>query len=258
MKSKPISPWEEWNAKDYLNTYYRELMSDARETLDFLSGELKAGSKKYDKAIEFGAGPTLYSVLGIALYINKIDIAEYLPQNRQEVKKWVNNNEDSFDWSHIVAHMLKINNQEITPEKIEEYTKNARGRIRRVLPCDIREHWPLLEHKEKYNLLVSSYCADSCTDSKTEWMKYMHNLFQILEPGGVALISALKDCKAYRAGDKYFPCANISEKDIEKFLSEDSHEFDSLKIQVAKVPDCTAEGFSEVMFVKVRIKEYNT
>jgi hypothetical protein len=251
--NNPISSWDEWDPIEYLNTYYGDLIGDTHETLKFLNKELKADNIIYDSAIEIGAGPTLFGVLSIAPYVKKIDIAEYLPQNREEVKNWVDEKENAFNWDHAVKYLLNLNSKEGTTNSIAEYTDLTRKKVEKIIPCDISQHWPLSEKKEKYDLLLSLFCADSCTDSKVEWMHYMHNLLHVLKPGGTALIGALKDCESYRVGNKYFPCANVSEKDIERFLLEDPNEFEDVSIHVAEVPECEDEGFSEVMFAKIRM-----
>jgi len=255
METETISSWTEWNAREYLETYYSDLMGDTYETLNFLSRELKNDGRVYEKAIEFGAGPTLFGMLAIMPYMRSVDIAEYLPQNLKEIEKWVKNEEGAFNWQTATKYLLNINKHEITKTVIESYENDLRRKIKNLLPCDISKPKPLLDHNDKYDLLLSLFCADSCTDSKTEWMHYMHNLLNIVEPNGTILIGALKNCKSYRVGNKFFPCANISEKDIEQFLAEDRHIFDDVSIHIAPVPECADEGFSEVMFAKLKVRE---
>src|SRR4051812_34278950 len=94
------SSWEEWNAKDYLNTYFSKLGPDSFETLNFLVREFskyKKGSVR--KFLDFGSGPTIFEALPAANFAQEIHLSDYLQSNLDEVRNWLDDNPDSFNWN---------------------------------------------------------------------------------------------------------------------------------------------------------------
>lgn len=252
---KKISGWESWNPKQYLNTYYAFPMGDTYETLNFLIEELSPyKGRLFKKALEFGAGPTLFGSLALASYVEELHLADYLEPNLFEINKWLFGHQDAFNWDACTEYILTKENIIPTKENVMNRSNELRQKLKKLLRCDISQSWPLLDRKQTYNLLVSLYCADSVTNSKKDWHRYMKNLFNLAAPEGVIMIGALRNCSSYRVGQSYFPCANINEKDFEQILSEDSHNFTDIRIEVRNVPDCKNEGFIDIVFARIILR----
>lgn len=255
QSKKKISGWDSWDARQYLETYYASPMGDTYETLDFLIDELKHHKEKpFKKALEFGAGPTLFGALATVSYVEELHLSDYLKQNLLEINKWLFHHKDAFNWDICIEYILKREGINPTLENIARKSDELREKLTKLLPGDISYKWPLLDYKENYDLVVSLYCADSVTSSKSEWRRYMKNLFSLTAPKGTIIIGALRNCSFYRVGDQYFPCANINEKDMEEVILEDNHNIEDIHIRVRDVKDCLDEGFVGVIFAHVSLK----
>jgi hypothetical protein len=89
----------------------------------------------------------------------------------------------------------------------EQRTRRVLGKI---LLTDARNRHPLGEERVgTYDLLISGFCLDCLSQSKAVWRRCMRNVFGLLEPGGAFVLLALRDCKAYRIGERWFPAADI-------------------------------------------------
>ena len=252
---KEISDWDSWNAREYLETYYGSPIGDTFATLDFITDELKDYKHKpFKNALEFGTGPTLFGALATIPFVQKLHLSDYLPQNLNEIKHWLANGNDSFNWDVCTAYLLEKDGIEPTADNIAKWSNELRAKVGKILPGDITKEWPLLDEKSQYDLLVSLFCADSITNSKTEWHQYMKNLFNLAAPQGTIIIGALRNCPFYRVGEQYFPCANVNEKDLEDAISGMSEKIKDYTIRVNNTEDCEDEGFTSVMFARITLK----
>jgi hypothetical protein len=209
----------EWVPKDYLRTYYSELESDEVETIKFFVDAMK----KVDSTgpvLFFGTGPTLHHVFLTAPKAAEIHLVDYLPENLQEIKKWVDKEEDAHDWSPFVKYTLQCEgNSSPTDEDINEREEMVRRKITKFMTADAGQTDPLsTEQRESYGLVLSPYCADSATGDKKVWKEYMRNITSLVKPGGTFITAALRDCSSYEVGEKEFPCANVNEKDMKGVL----------------------------------------
>ncbi|KAK1893532.1 Phenylethanolamine N-methyltransferase [Dissostichus eleginoides] len=55
--------------------------------------------------VDIGSGPTLYQVMSGCEVFNKVILTDFLEVNRQELKRWLRNAEDSaLDWTPFLKH----------------------------------------------------------------------------------------------------------------------------------------------------------
>ena len=248
--------WDKWNSRSYLKTYYSKPMQDTFAVIDFLDDSLKeAPQKKFDNAIDFGAGPTLFSALTLEPYIKNLDIAEYLPQNIKEIRHWIDKNPEAFDWTYWARYILRKQKKLSGESNIEKRFENLRSKMRNILVGDATTNWPTNgDESKRYDLVVSLFCAESITDSREEWKRNLHNILKLSAPHGMVLISALRNCSAYKVGKSDFPATPINEFDLEVAIRESSLRIKKLDIEVRDVPECKPEGFSSILLARILVK----
>lgn len=207
----------EWVPKDYLRTYYSELEPDEVDTIKFFVDAVKKVDHSGPVLI-FGTGPALHHAFLLAT--NEIHVADYLPENLREIKKWVDNDEDAHNWKPFVKYTLQCEGTPSpTDEEIIAREDLVRSKITKYIQVDAGDTDPLgTEKRESYGLVLSPYCADSATGDKDIWKKYMRNISSVVKPGGTFITAALRDCASYEVGNRTFPCANINEKDMKKLF----------------------------------------
>lgn len=248
--------WDKWNSRSYLRTYYSKPMQDTFAVIDFLDDSLKeVPKKKFNNAIDFGAGPTLFSALTLEPYIKNLDIAEYLPQNIKEIQNWIDKDSEAFDWTYWASYVLRKQIGSSKKSQIEERFESLRSKMRDIFIGDATTNWPTSDKDNKrYDLVVSLFCAESITESKKEWKRNLHNILKLAAPHGTVLISALRNCSSYKVGKSNFPATPINEFDLEVAIRESSLKIKRLDIEVRDVPECKPEGFSSILLARLVIK----
>lgn len=210
---------KEWVPKEYLKTYYSEVEPDEVDTIQFFVDSLKK-TDHTGPVVFFGTGPTLHHIFLAAPRATEIHVVDYLPKNLEEIKKWVDKDEEAHNWKPFVEYTLRSEgNLSPTPTEVEARENLVRNKITKYVQADAGNFNPLGdEYRESYSLVFSPYCADSATGDKNVWQKYMRNITSLVKPGGTFITAALRNCKSYQVGEKEFPGANINETDMERVL----------------------------------------
>ena len=111
-----------------------------------------------------------------------------------------------------------------------------------LVGADLRGH---------FAIVLSPFCADSATDDKAVWTRYSRNIASLVRPGGLMLTSALRRCRRYRVGKRFFPSADIDEADLQKVLAEDFAP-DSVSVEVRETPEHSDQGYAGILLARAR------
>lgn len=95
-----------FDAKLYLRTRHGEQIDEKRSCVpfylrsfhDFYTTLHDKWDRKNARLLEFGGGPTIYTLISAALYVKDITFAEYVGASRKEVRKWIDRDPDSHNW----------------------------------------------------------------------------------------------------------------------------------------------------------------
>ena len=93
------------------------------------------------QVLEFGAGPSLSSVISAA---SEIILTDYTESNRKALCQWLNRDNDAFDWSphfHYVVKKLEGKGD----NEVEERMEQIHELVKAVVPCNAMEEPALLE-----------------------------------------------------------------------------------------------------------------
>ena len=200
-------------------------------------------------ALEFGIGPTLHHVLPLSPHVREIHVADYLPSNLAEVRKWQASENGAHNWRPFTERVLAYEGIP-SPDETDIHTRETltRKRITRSLIGDASISHPIGQQGNgQYELVLSCYCADSATDDKTVWFRYMTNILRLLAPGGFFVTAALRNCQYYRVGNKYFPSASVNEDDFENLFRRLNIDMSRAIIQVENVPEHKAAGYESIV-----------
>jgi hypothetical protein len=246
MERTHRTSFADWNPLQYLSDYYSRVEQDEQLTLRFLAQQAHRIANR-PVILEFGIGPTVHHLLPITPYVSEIHVADLLPANLRQVRLWQERRETAHDWTPFVVQVLKEEGiSSPTAGDITARETLVRQAITRYLPCDAALRNPLGSHAAGgYDCLLSCYCADSATDDKTQWRRYMDNMMSLLKPGGLFLTTALRNCDHYDVGDRRFPSARVNERDFELLFRE--HEVEHLTMEVAQTPEHAAIGYGSVL-----------
>ncbi|OGC49799.1 hypothetical protein A2716_00340 [candidate division WWE3 bacterium RIFCSPHIGHO2_01_FULL_40_23] len=243
-----LSGFDKWTPSDYLRDYYGYVEQDERYTLRFLVDEFKK-IRENPIALEFGAGPTLHHILPLSPYVAEIHVADYLKTNLSEIKKWQQKEVGMHNWKPFTELILKYEgNLEPTDSDIERREELTRQKITKYILCDASNKAPLLGNGlSHYSFMLSCYCADSATNSREVWHDYMVNILSLLKPGGFFVTAALRDCRYYKVGKRFFPCANLREGDFNNLFVNLDFDMSTVNIMVQKVPEHKEIGYESII-----------
>ncbi len=234
--------WDEWNPQEYNNEYYAEVTLDGLYLMEWVV-ESVAKSEPVDIALEFGAGPTILHQIPLVSKAREIHVSEYLTVNREEIQRWIDRAPGSHDWNVFTREFLKMEGHEdASAESVTAREEELRRKITAVLPCDANLDDPMgPEKRERYPLVTALCCADSATNSKDTWRLFMTNIASLVKPGGMLILSACGEHSFYKVGERVFPGACVSGRDMLSCLMDLG--FRDIDVRMREVPDSSGQGF---------------
>jgi hypothetical protein len=210
----PAKDWQEFDPKAYLREYYSDLETENSALVQFFVDVYKT-IPNASSLLDFGGGPTIYSLIGAVNKVKEIHICDYLEANLSEILQWLRGDKNAFDWQPFVSATLTLEkDRPCTPSDIAEREEQLRKRITRLSRCNARLNPPLPGSVHKYDVVLSTFCAESATDNRQHWRTFMFNIASLVRPGGKFITSALKGAHSYSVGRKIFPAVNLDEADF--------------------------------------------
>ncbi|MGE0682917.1 MAG: guanitoxin biosynthesis pre-guanitoxin forming N-methyltransferase GntF [Candidatus Binatia bacterium] len=204
----------------YLNEYYADLGEENLELLRFYVDVFRNIPAK-GVMLDFGSGPTLYSLISAVIKVKEIHIVEYLEANRLELRKWLQKDDDAFNWHPFIQAAIEMEQDKRCSElDIARREAQIRNHIVYIGRCDIRRCPPILGPQYAYEVVASNFCSECVTDNLEEWRFFVANIASLVKPGGIFLMTALKGAISYSVGPMRFPVVHIDENDLRQTLKE--------------------------------------
>lgn len=246
--------FETFSPEEYLKEYYSHM---SKEEIDLLEFFIYAYSflPKNSLILELGGGPTIYQLITASTYAREIYFAEYLDINLKEIKKWLSNAKDAFNWDLYFKKALQLEGSKSDSKNINKRKYLLRHKITRLIYCNVFNKDPLGENnKQVFDIVSVNFVPESISKNKIEWKNAIKNICSLIRPGGFLVMTALGSARYWHAGKKKFPAANIDENDIKAVLIELGFEKNMIKIKTnpAETIDDKgkgAQGFDGVICV---------
>jgi hypothetical protein len=257
MRQKPVisRDWNNlWSARDYLRQYYQTptIPSDEKAIFSFIIPYLRNLDAPVSRGLDFGCGPTLHHDIALAPFAEELHLADYVPGNFVEIRKWLDDAPDAHSWDVYIRGILELEgNASVDDRLVDARRADVRRKITALHPGDIRQDSPL-GFETAYPLVASFYAADSIAATKADWQLYMRNLASLVEPGGILIISALRHAEYYQVGDYFFPSANLNEADVYQTLRDLGFDTGDEDVIVAPVEEWDDEGFDSIIVARGR------
>ena len=254
MKQASVTgDWTQFDPSAYLSEYYADVGGENRALLEFLVEayrDLPPGGIMLD----FGGGPTIYPLISAVDAVKEIHFSDFLDANLEEVRRWLDGDPQAFDWREFVRQALELERRPDRSESAVAQREEAiRSKVTQLLRCDASRKPPIEGALERYDAIVTNFCAESATSDRWQWCEFVLNSTALLRPGGTLIISALKGAQSYSVGSKYFPAVDITEADLLDLL-EDSG-FPRKTIELRVVPADRSTRDYEGLLLAVATKE---
>lgn len=250
-----VADYSEWQARDYFQTYYSEVvLPDEQAVLAYQIEVMSNAENRFGRALEYGCGPTLHRAIAASTYSFRMDMADWLADNLVHVREWLRADADNPDWSRFTRYVLDCEgHRDADAARVARREAQTRKVVRGLYVSDARWTDPLGEERRSfYDLLVSGFCLDAVSSDKGVWRRCMQNVLSTVAPGGTLVMHALHECQAYKVGDRMFPGANLSVDDMRHALLECGVTRESIDVQVIPCPDNAVYGYSGILTVSGR------
>jgi hypothetical protein len=243
-----------WRPGDYLKQYYTtaSIPSDELAIYNFIIHYLQAEQPHFVKALDFGCGPTVHHMIPFIPYVEEFHLADYLPANLLALQQWLYGEPGAHNWDMYIEGILQLEGiTQPSPAELERRKAQMRSKMRRIKQGNLFWKHPCRDGAT-YPLVLSFYCADSATHSKSQWRIFMRHLFSLIESGGTLILSALHNTTQYKVGRRCFPSAQVNENDMYTILSEEQFCKKTLDIRVINISGWEEEGFDSIILVKAQ------
>jgi hypothetical protein len=242
-------------AKRYLATYMGGIDPDERAITEFLVREYRKIEGR-PAMLELGCGPGVQHALPAVPYVSQIEMADYLPDNRQEVRRWLGRQAGAHDWNHFTRLILRLEGTPATDAAVAAREEALRDRVTAVSAVDVLRD-PPLGRPAAYPVVASFYCAESASDSLPTWERVMARVARLVAPGGWLFLACVCNTDYYALGGEggvveSIPCARVGPADCHRVLPRVGFDPKETTVLVVPVPEMAGQGIREILLVSAR------
>lgn len=223
-----------FDPRAYLDQYYTTLDEEDDFTSRFMVKAL-ASLPRNLAALEFGGGPVLTSVAALASCASDIHFSDYVQANLDEVRRWLDNAPNAFDWRPHIQIVLELEGGSTAPAAVERRESLMRRRVTRLLHCDVTSSAPLDAETRQYDLVSAMFCTDVAVAAAPEWFQAMRNVSTLVSPGGWLMIGIITGTAIYRMADKAFPHVDLTADDVRQSYLENRYDSASYLVETLSV-----------------------
>ncbi|MBV9616075.1 MAG: hypothetical protein JO031_11520 [Ktedonobacteraceae bacterium] len=239
-----------FDPRRYLREYYQTVDFENEQLLRFFV-DCYSDASPSSTLLEFGIGPTLYSLITAATKVDTIHACDRLESNLHEIQLWQKDAKDAFNWNSFIWRALELEgNSSVTQVELQRRARLLRSKLMAFCLCDAFRHPPLQgKHFDSYDIVQVNFVPESITSSLIQWESALQNILSLLKPQGTLILTALKNATYYHVQEKKFPAVSIDEhiviQTLRKFGFSDSN------ILVQTVPaSLPYRGYSGIMLIK--------
>ncbi|KAG0415444.1 hypothetical protein HPB47_007386 [Ixodes persulcatus] len=178
-------------------------------------------SKAGETLLEVGSGPMVWCSLVASSRFKHIVLSDIAECNRLELEKWLNKDKDAIDWTTRAEEVADLEGYSDKKKGAVEILKRTRSAIRKVVPCDVLEPGVLPEeHRETFDVVLSSGCLDSATADHESFRRALRNVGALANSGGLLVLVGFGGLKSYPVGNVDFPHANLTEDALDQAVAD--------------------------------------
>uniref|UniRef100_A0A8R1TV52 NNMT/PNMT/TEMT family protein n=1 Tax=Onchocerca volvulus TaxID=6282 RepID=A0A8R1TV52_ONCVO len=200
--------------------FYQHIDDPAMQMMIMLLPIIAERIDCYDSLLDFGAGPTIHVSVVFRNKVNNIYLADYLPQNRNELLRWTTG-QSLFDWTPVLKMIASVEGSGwLHLKEMEQYTKS---KIRSIFHCNCHTK-PSISAPEilqnNFDIVVSIFCLEYCSNSEMEYKEAVRNVADQVKPGGLFIMGGVLEETWCSFGGCKFACLYLTENLLFQALRE--------------------------------------
>lgn len=212
-----------FDARKYLDIFYavnpvtQKIDKESIFLLTFLNNVFSSGRVKGQSLIEIGAGPCICQILSACEIFEKIYVTDYFQGNLDEIKKWLNSENNAFDWSPYLKFVCDLENNGSTPNmKKEKLRRNVS-----LMKSDVTLSNPLQPNSLPLtDCVLMAGCLICACKTVTDFKTALKNIVSLIKPGGHLIISDYFGATYYFVGEAKFPLLTLNENIVKEAVVE--------------------------------------
>ncbi|KAL3184214.1 hypothetical protein MRX96_032330 [Rhipicephalus microplus] len=172
--------------------------------------------------LEVGCGPCMYTAMAASVAFQHIVMADLVPANIREVRKWVDAAPDAKDWTPFAKRLAVIEGHADVQCGAGDIIARTRNAICEVTLCDISKPDVLLgpTKKTQFDAVVACLCLDSGSVNQAAHEVAVANLTKLIKPGGVLVACGATGNPSFTVCTKTFSSLSSSEDSIKSSFTK--------------------------------------
>ncbi len=144
-------------------------------------------NKESAKLLEFGGGPTLYTLISAAPFVADITFADYAPGNLKAIELWRDCDPTAHNWEPYVSYVIKTleGQHDNVPELMQKRIQDMRSKIKHLYHCNVFKE-PIVNSPVQlsYDIISSHFCIEAINSAIDEYTDCLQKFAKILKPNG--------------------------------------------------------------------------
>lgn len=222
-----------FDARKYLKEYFTAPSEEDRFALSFWIEQIRHLPPGV-RVLEYGGGPTLYSVLALARQASSIHFSDYVPSALIEVRKWIAGEPDAHDWrpyTRYILHLEQSPNGDVGAAARENALRRSMAHLSE---CDATTDAMLADPRPLYDVITAHHCLDVAARDLADFKRMVRRLAGWLAPGGLFLLSITTGTLIYTVEETQYPCLDLTQEQLHETFIETG--MDPQRISVASMP----------------------
>ncbi|MEE6467748.1 hypothetical protein FKM82_008047, partial [Ascaphus truei] len=193
----------------------------------FSSGEVTGKT-----LIDITASSAIHHLLPASEVFQEIIVAESNESAKRGLEKWLNKEQDSFDWSHTSKLFCQLEGKSMMWQEKEEQLRKA---IKRILICDFTKENPL--HPvilPKVDCLSTGTYLEVISKDLDAYRSNLKKVSSLIKVGGHLILFLFISMSYYTIGEHKFYYLKCDEEFVRKALTDTGFVIKSVDLQPRK------------------------
>ncbi|XP_067127325.1 nicotinamide N-methyltransferase-like [Centruroides vittatus] len=145
------------------------------------------------RLFEIGCGPTVHRIAPASRVFSEIIQCEFSEHNREIVQKWLKNDPTAQDWGRLIRITARQEEYGDLDQGIREIENRIRGKVKKIVPCDVLQKKVIQEDIGKCDVLFTSYCLEGACPTPEAYKSAVNKLGKYVVPGGGLIMVVILD-----------------------------------------------------------------